>query len=170
MDKFAHLELGKTDETVAISTADEHRTAAVRMVQQARFNVEIVSRLLDPAVYDTADFTDVVTKLILGRRGMKIRILVFDPQAVVQRGHRLIEVAGNLSSFIEIRKPGEEHANFNGSLLMADGNGYILRESAERYEGTVNFFDRMVSKNLLEAFEEMWGRATADPNLRRMVL
>jgi len=170
MDKFAHLELGKTDEAVAIDKADQHRAAAVRMVQQARFNLEIVSRLLDPPVYDTAEFIDAVTKLILARRNMKVRILVFDPQTVVQRGHRLIELAGNLSSFIELRRPAEEHANFNGSLLLADGRGYILRESAERYEGTVNFHDRTVSKNLLAAFEEMWGKAGSDPNLRRMTL
>jgi hypothetical protein len=139
-------------------------------VQQARFNVEIVSRLLDPPVYDTAEFADAITNLILGRRAIKIRILIFDPLAVVQRGHRLVDVAGKLSSFIEMRKPGLEHANFNGSLLMADATGYILRESSERYEGTVNFCDRTVSKNLLEAFEEMWARAEADPNLRRMIL
>lgn len=170
MNKFEHLELGKTDEVVAIDTVDHHRDAALRMVQQARFNVEIVSRLLDPPVYDTAEFVDAMTKLILGRRGMKVRILVFDPLSVVQRGHRLVDLAGNLSSFIEMRKPSIEHANFNGSLLMADAKGYILRESTERYEGTVNFHDRAVSKNLLEAFEEMWARAEADPNLRRMIL
>lgn len=170
MDKFAHLELGKTDEAVAIDTVDHHRDAAVRIVQQARFNVEIVSRLLDPPVYDTTEFIDAITKLILERRHVKVRILIFDPLAVVQRGHRLVDLAGSLSSFIEMRKPSAEHADFNGSLLMADGKGYILRESAERYEGTVNFFDRAVSKNLLEAFEEMWARGTADPNLRRMIL
>jgi len=170
MDKFAHLELGKTDEPVPIDSVEHHREAAMRMVQQARFNVEIVSRLLDPPVYDTAEFVDAVTKLILGRRAARIRILIFDPLTVVQRGHRLVDLAGNLSSFIEMRKPGIEHSNFNGSLLMADAKGYILRESAERYEGTVNFHDRTVSKNLLEAFEEMWARATADPNLRRMIL
>jgi hypothetical protein len=170
MDKFAHLELGKTNETVPIDTVDHHRTAAVRMVQQARFNVEIVSRLLDPPVYDTSEFIDALTRLILERRQVKVRVLVFDPQAVVHRGHRLVELAGNLSSFIELRKPSMEHANFNGSLLMADAKGYILRESAERYEGTVNFHDRTVSKNLLDAFEEMWSRATNDPNLRRMIL
>lgn len=170
MDKFAHLELGKTDEAVAIDTVGHHRDAAVRMVQQARFNVEIVSRLLDPPIYDTSEFVDAVTKLILARRAIKIRILIFDPLSVVRRGHRLIDLAGNLSSFIEMRKPGPEHANFNGSLFMADAKGYILRENAERYEGTVNFYDRTVSKNLLEAFEEMWAKAEADPNLRRMIM
>jgi hypothetical protein len=170
MDKFAHLELGKTDEAVVIDTVDHHRAAAVRMVQQARFNVEIVSRLLDPPVYDTPEFVDAVTNLILARRQVRIRILVFDPLTIVQRGHRLVDLGGKLSTFIEFRKPGEEHLNFNGSLLMVDAKGYILRESAERYEGTVNFHDRTVSKNLLEAFEEMWARAGADPNLRRMIL
>jgi hypothetical protein len=170
MDKFGHLELGKSDEAVAIETVQHHRDAAVRMVGQARFNVEIVSRLLDPPVYDTPEFIDALTKLILGRRAVKVRVLVFDPQAVVHRGHRLVDLSGKLSSFIEMRKPGIEHMNFNGSLLMADAKGYILRENAERYEGTVNFHDRAVSKNLLDAFEEMWARGTPDPNLRRMIL
>lgn len=170
MDRFGHLELGKTGEVVPIDTVDHHRDAAVRMAQQVRTSLSIVSRLLDPPVYDTPEFAETLTQTILRNRHLKVRVLVWDPLAVVQRGHRLLELAGKLSSFIELRKPGIEHRDFNGSILLADDCGYLVRQSAERYEGSLNFNDRALSKSLLDAFEEMWAKGTPDPNLRRMIM
>src|SRR5690606_9485968 len=155
---------------IPISTVDHHRDAAVRMVRQARYAIEIVSRLLDPLVYDTPDFIDAVTKLVLNNRRARVRILVCDPLAVVRQGHRLPQLAGTLSSFFELRRLGPEHIDFNGSILVADEVGCIVRNSAERYEGTVNFHNPPLAKSLLETFAEMWGRSVLDPNFRRMPL
>ena len=80
----------------------------------------------------------------------------------------VVDLALNLTSFIEFRKPETEFKTFNESLFIADTTGYIHRHSTERYEGTLNFNDKRLSKILTERFEEMWGRATPDPNLKRV--
>ena len=167
---FDHLELGKTDEDVAISTAEQQHEAALRMASQARNTIEIISRQLDPPVYDTPPFIDALTRMVLNNRRARIRILVCEPLTVVRYGHRLLDLAGTLSTFFELRRPGPEHRDFNGSILIADDVGCIVRQSAERYEGTVNFFNRRLTRNLLETFGEMWGKSIPDPNLRRMRL
>ena len=101
---------------------------------------------------------------------MKVRIIVFESQAIVRRGHLLVKLAGKLPSYIELRNPGKEYDGFNESLFIADNTGYIYRNSSERFEGSLNFSDKRKSKTLMDVFGEMWSRSNPDPNLRNISL
>jgi len=170
MLNFNRYILGETDEKVSIDTSEEHFGAALRMAEQARSNIAIISRELDPPIYDTPEFVEAAKRLVLLNRYTHMRIMVFDPLALVKRGHRLYELMLNLTSFIEFRVPSDEYDNFNESLFVADETGYILRNNAERYEGSLNFNDRRNARVLIKKFEEMWGKAKPDPNLKRVNL
>ncbi len=170
MNIFFNHQLGEIGEPISIRTAEHHRVAATLMTQQARLYIDIVSRKLDPPVYDTSEFVDSVKRMVLQNKHTKVRILVFEPNAVVRRGHRLLDLATTLSSFFEIRKSGPEHKGWNGSLFIADGVGYVQRYDAGRFEGVANFNDMRQSKLLLQEFEEMWAKSQPDPNFRRVML
>lgn len=167
---FENHNLGETDETVYVETSEEHRLATVKMAQRCRRSMEIISHALDPAVYDTPDFIEAARQLALQHRYARIRILVFEPLTIVKRGHRMIDLMQNLPTYIEFRKPGFEYDGFNESVFIADGTGYILRTTAERYEGTLNFNDKRASSILRHKFDEMWERSRQDPNLKRVGL
>lgn len=167
---FQDYRLGETNEMVPVNTSDDHRLASYMMANQAKRSLDIISRQLDPFVYDTEEFVEAIKRFILDNRHVRIRILVFEPQIIVRHGHRLLELGLNLTSFIEFRKPDNEFNSFNEGLFIADNTGYIHRKSAERYEGTLNFNDRRVSKILTDQFEDMWEKATPDPNLKRVNL
>ena len=143
---------------------------AAQMVQQARRSVDIISRLLDPPVFNSPDFIDAVRGMITGNRYPKVRVIVFDPDTIVRNGHRLVDLAGQLSSFIEMRKAGYEFNIYNECLLLVDDIAYIHRINGERYEATANFNDRRQSKYYRKEFDTMWEPARQDPNLRRMSL
>lgn len=162
--------MGETGELVSVKTGDDHRLASFMMASQTKRTLDIISRLLDPPVYDTDEFVDAVKRLVLSNNRAQIRIVVFEPQTIVHHGHRLVDLALNLTSFIEFRKPNTEYNSFNESLFIADATGYIHRNSAERYEGTLNFNDQRLSKILTDKFEEIWGKSTPDPNLKRVHL
>jgi hypothetical protein len=170
MHTFQEHKLGETEDRVQIETAAHHRLAAIRMAQQARRQIEIVSRDLEPAVYDTPEFVEALKRLALANKRARVRIITFDPQAIVTRGHRLLEVSGVLSSFFELRKGGHEHKDYGGSLFLADAMGYIRRSSSDRYEGELNFRDPRQSRLLLAEFDEMWGKSVPDPNFRRFTI
>ena len=170
MQVFQNHRLGQTDEMVSVDTSEAHRLASYLMATQAKRSLDIISRKLDPPVYDTEEFVEAVKRLVLDNNRVQIRVLVFEPQTIVHHGHRLVDMALNLTSFIEFRKPDNEFKTFNESLFIADATGYIHRNSAERYEGTLNFNDRRLSKILTERFEEIWGRSLPDPNLKRVHL
>ena len=170
MELFENHTLGIEEDDIAISTSDEHKMAAIRMAQQIRRSVVIISRELDPLVYNLPEFVEAIKRSLLNNRRATVRVIVFEPQTIVRRGHLLLDLAANLPSFIEFRKAGKGYDNFNESLYIADETGYVYRTSAERFDGIINFNDKRKSKVLMDVFEEMWGRATPDSNLRKLSL
>jgi len=73
------------------------------MVQQAGRSLHIISRDLDPTIYNTQEFVDSVKKMLLKSKNNRVQILVSDPGKIVKRGHRLIDLSMMLTSFIEIK-------------------------------------------------------------------
>lgn len=166
--EFENLGLGDDSESISVDSSQDVLRASVAMISQTRRTLEIVSRHLDPPIYDTADFITSLQRLVLDSRRARIRIIIMNSAPVVSRGHRLIELAQRLSSYIEIRNPSRTHVNYNSAFLLADGIGSVHRILADRFEGVVNFNDLRVAQALREQFEEMWPAGTPDPNFRRL--
>ena len=166
---FSNFRLGEsTEDTVKISSREENAAAAVELVKQARKKLAVISHELDPKVYDQPDFLEVLRQLALKNRYVEIRVIVFEPEIIVRKGHKLLDLAGKISSFIELRKVAPKYKSFNEAVLIADEVGYLYRESIERYKGNVNFNSPRESKHLLDVFNEMWETAKPDPNLRKV--
>lgn len=168
MINFNDYKIGVNNKLLQLESFEENRQLATIMVQQSRYTLEIISRLLDPMIFNTPEFIEAVRQMVTTNRQPKIRIIVFDPETIVRHGHRLVEFAGSLSSFIEIRKAGREFHGYNECLLVADNIAYIHRTNAERFEATANFNDKRQSKFFMDDFETMWASALPDPNLRRL--
>jgi len=170
MQEFNELQLGTTNVLVPLETAEQHCLATQHMVRQCRRSVHIVSRDLDPAVYDVTEFCNALKQVLLEHRRMKVRILVHDGQAIARSGHKLLAVATQLTGFVEMRKPGPDHKDYNGAMFVGDDCGYITRRTSDRYTGAMNFSDRREARTLLEEFEEIWNKSMPDANLRKMII
>jgi hypothetical protein len=170
MPDFNEYKLGDSDKLITLDSREDNQLVVTAMARQCTRTVDIISRLLDPPIFDSTDFIDAIRQLIIKNRKPKIRVIVFDPDTIVKHGHRLINLAGDISSFIEIRKAHYQHKDYNECLFIADNIGYVHRNDAERYEANVNFKDPRQSKYLMKEFDEMWEMATQDPNLRRMTM
>jgi hypothetical protein len=170
MHDIGDYRLGETDRVLQLEKRNENVLVTNHMAKQCHRNLIIISRELDPLVFDTEEFADAVKYLALRHRHAQIQIIVFDPDTIVKRGHRLLDVSVRLSSFIEIRKAHSSFYEYNECLMIADETGYIHRMNGERYEGTANFKDRRKSADYLNQFEEMWQQASPDPNFRNVML
>ncbi len=164
---FEAFRLKNDGETVAIDTSEECRVAALSMARQAARSIEIVSRSLDPAIYDNAEFADAVSELVTGSRRARVRALLKHTDGAVKGGHRLVAVAQRLSSFVELRVPAREYDDYNAAFLIVDRAGVIYRTLSDRYEATVCFNNPHLAGELGRQFEAMWQTAVQDPNLRR---
>ncbi|MCP5144674.1 MAG: acyltransferase [Gammaproteobacteria bacterium] len=162
--------LGADDQEFKLDERDAVRDVALAMVSQCKRTLDIVSRHLDPPLFDTAEFAEAVRALALASRYSRIRIVVCDPQPLIKRGHRLVELANRLPTFISLRKPGLTHRQFNEAWLLADSTGYLRRRLADLYETTGSFNARREVRNLMQQFDELWEQGEPDPNLRRLHL
>ena len=164
------LVLGETDLEFRVERAEDLRAMILALAQQGRRTLDLVTRHLDPPLLDREDFVDAVKAIALGSKYAEIRILLLDPGPVVSRGHRLIQLAQRLSSFVQLRVPSPEHKEFNEAWLVVDKRAYAHRRFSDRFEATVNFNDPRLASQLGNRFDEIWQRATPDPNLRRLHL
>jgi len=98
METFENHRLGIDDEEIEISSSEEHHRAAVLMARQCRREVNIISRRLDPAIYNLPGFVDTLKATLLANRRARVRVIVFEPRIIVRRGHLLLDMQEYLPS------------------------------------------------------------------------
>lgn len=160
--------LGSNNEKLVFGSSEEVRAIALAMARQCRRSLDIAARHLEPAIYETMEFLDAVRELALQSRHSRIRLLVMLPEALHRRGHKLLDLAASLPTFVKVHVPGEEHKDFNESILIADEIGYLHRLQADRYEGTADFCDPPYVGGLVRRFDDVWDKGEPDPNFRRL--
>lgn len=165
----AHL-LGVSAAPFEVTTREALAEVCLAMASQARRTLDIVSRHLDAPLYDNDAFVAAVKQLSLSHRSARVRLFILDPRPLVGQGHRLIELATRLTTFIDIRAPAPQHKSFNEAWLIADNVGYVRRQFSDRYEAEVDFASRRSATALTERFEQMWQRGQLDANFRRLYL
>jgi hypothetical protein len=159
-----------SDALIEISGAEQLSAIALALAGQCSRSLAIVSRHLDPMIYDRPEFAAAVRQLVVTSRHAQVRMVIADAKTVVTRGHRLLELARQLPTFITIRKFGPAHESFNEAWLLADDQGYIRRRHADRHDGIACFRARRTTRELLRQFDEIWNTALPDPELRRLSL
>ena len=160
--------LGETSLTIDIEHRATLAAVSLSMGRQCAQTLTIVSRHLDPTIYDNDPFAEAVKDMVLSNRYARIRLFVVDSRPLISTGHRMLELSSRLASFIEIRAPSRLHKRFNEAILVADNVGYIHRQFSDRFEGTASFSDKRVAKSLAARVEEMWARGVPDTNFRRL--
>ena len=167
---FSEYKLGEQDKVIHLDTMDDNRSAVNALTQQCHRTLHIQTYDLDPLIYDNAEFIEAVRQIAVNSTRATVQILLEDSRKVVAGGHRLIELARQLSSFIEIRKINTDLKKISEAFLIADETGVLMRKQALRYEGFVNFNDRGRCRQLLSDFNDSWEKSAPDPELRRLHL
>lgn len=160
--------LGENTGPIHLSTREDNRTAAQRLVEQGERSLHLLTRNLDPVLFDTEPFIDAVRRIAIASPRTKVYILLQDPTEVVMRGHRIVELARRISSHIFINRACEDDQARTDSFLIVDQMGLLYRPHGSRYEGTVDFHAPGQCRQLLKTFEDAWERSQPEPELRRL--
>lgn len=167
--KLLQAQLGD-DLLLVTEDRDEVAAACLHMTAQAKFRLDIVSRDLEPALFDNEDYYNAVKQLAKRNSKSRIRILIQNSEHIFKYGHRLIELQRRLSSYINIRLQDKEFKEFNQAWLIVDDRGWIRRPLADRFKGECYFnAPREVQERSMQ-FNAMWDASVDDPNLRRLHL
>ena len=167
---FSTYELGRDHPAIEVDTSEAVSRACLALFSKAKREIVIMSRDLDPKLFDNAETSLALRQFLLQSRRARLRILVKEPRTVAHKGHRILELTQRLTSFAEIRVPAAEFNNHNTAFVVADGTGVVYRGLADRYQATVSFNDRLLAQETLRQFDEMWQSSSPAPSLRRISL
>lgn len=165
-----HAVLGETQGTHRLRTRADHRRAALILATQARHQLLIMGRELDPEVYGNSAFVEAISALARRGRHSEIRVLVRDTEPLVRHGHGLVALAQRLSSALVLHRLNPDYHTPDDSFLVADGYGVLYRPRSDDHEGTVDLKAPLRARVLMEGFEAAWTHSLPDPGLRRLQL
>lgn len=159
------------DDVVLYSEArDEAAAACLHMALPATFRLDVISRDLEPAIFDNEDFYHAVKQLAMRSPKSKVRILIQNSEHIVKHGHRLVELSQRLSSHIDIHLQGRDFREFNEAWLIVDDRGWAKLPRTDSFKGEFHFNAPREVRERSKEFNTMWDVSIEDPNLRRLYL
>ncbi|MEO6064247.1 MAG: GNAT family N-acetyltransferase [Lysobacterales bacterium] len=155
----------------AIATLDEARSFIDSLAAQARHRISIFSLDGDPLLLDRPSFVDEIQRVALSGRGAVVRLLLRDARRMARDGHRLLELARRLPSFVEIRCVEVDESGLDDDAFVFDDVGGVYwqpRSDSPHAEGSMHDPHRAAA--ISNRFEHHWQRAQPNPALRRLTL
>jgi len=145
----------------------EAQAAVAALLADARHEVAIYTRDLDPGLLDTPEALDALKRIALSGRRARVRIIVHDAARALADGHRLIGLAQRLPSAIALRTPEDERdLAYPAAFLVNDRRGYLFRKLASRPEGEGSTYAPGRHAQLAELFDQVWERSAPSAQLR----
>jgi len=143
---------------------------AAELARTASRHICILSPQLDHAAFDNRELSEALSGLARRGRQSMIRILVSDSRSIVQRGHRLLELARRLPTSVKLQKLAE-HPDWKGQTVVTrDRDGVLYKPGDSDHKGFYEPDSRASTQKHLELFEELWRHSATDIEFRSLSL
>ncbi len=151
-----------------ISTHDEMRLAAIEVVSDARRRISIFTHDLEPGIYDSPEFLEVVKRMVLSQTYARIRVLIADPTHAVKTNNDFVHLGRRLNSYIEFRHVREDLRTHTEAFCIADETALVYRLQASRWEGIADTYEPAVAKVYGRMFDEIWQASEVELEFRQI--
>lgn len=162
---------GPAQDVLAVTDRDGAVEATVGLVSGARRRIRILSRVLDPGLYDDARVLDALRVFATSTTDAEVRLLVLDATAI-QRAHApLLALAQRLPSVFQVRELTDpvDRARAD-AFITTDAGGCYHREFGHRFDGEAMASGAGRARQLAEAFDPVWERSRPCSELRALGL
>jgi hypothetical protein len=149
-----------------LTTRDEMRAAVNRIAASAQRLLSIYTPDLEPELYETNEFLDIVKRFVLARNFAKVRVMLGNPSRVQHESNRFMAMGRRLTSYIEIRPELNPIPQSATSYIIADDRAVLLRPRANEWEGVADFHNRAIARAQLDQFDALWQAHQPEQNLR----
>jgi hypothetical protein len=153
-----------------LSTVDEVRAAVVEVTGLANRTLSIMTRDLEPLIYDHDDFLETLKRFLLARSFARVRVLIVDPTRVIKTGSRFVNMGRRLNSYIEFRDAKPEMRDRTEAFCIADEHALVYRARADSWDGMSDTYEPSIARIYLNAFDMLWNACEIEPDLRRLQL
>ncbi|MCW0396840.1 hypothetical protein NB696_003867 [Xanthomonas sacchari] len=157
------------DGAVAVEDAAMAIAASIAVLAQARRQVLIHSRMLDPGLLDDPGVVEQLRRFAVAAHAKQVRVLLHDAAAPQRVGARLLGLAQRLPSVFEFREVSDPVDRSDATAyLVDDGGGYYFRGLGHRYDGETDLLGGGRARQLRATFERVWERARPCSELRAL--
>ncbi|WP_279363879.1 GNAT family N-acetyltransferase [Xanthomonas sacchari] len=157
------------DGAVAVEDAAMALAASIAVLAQARRQVLIHSRMLDPGLLDDARVVEQMRRFAVAAHAKQVRVLLHDAAAPQRVGAPLLALAQRLPSVFEFREVSDPVDRSDATAyLVDDGGGYYFRGLGHRYDGETDLLGGGRARQLRATFERVWERARPCSELRAL--
>lgn len=162
---------GSAHGTLAITEREEAVAATAALVAGARRRIRILSRVLDPGLYDDPRVLDALRAFATSTTDAEVRLLVLDATAI-QRAHApMLALAQRLPSVFRFRELADPVDRARADAFLAtDNGGCYHREFGHRFDGEAMLAGAGRARQLVEAFDPVWERSRPCSELRALGL
>lgn len=157
-----------SDRIIAASYPSPSDQLVLNLALRANRTIRIFSDTLDHLLFDNKELADRLSDLARSTRDSQVQILMTNSQLIQQKGHRLLDLSRRLPSSVHLHITKVPEALAGKMLVLADHDGVLYMPNIN--DGRVRFepSDRPLCMRLIEAFDRVWQRSEADPNLREL--
>jgi hypothetical protein len=139
-----------------ISTREEMQQAALEVICDATRKVSIFTHDLEPGIYDTPEFLEIIKRMVLSQTYARIRVLIAEPSRAVKNGNDFVHLGRRLNTYIEFRHVREDLRTHAEAFCIADEVSLVYRLQANRWDGIADTYEPAVAKLYSKMFDEIW--------------
>ena len=147
---------------------DDTLEALLNTINATRRKLLILNPYLDHELFDHPETADAISRLARSAPRVHIDIIIFDSKLIVDRGHKIVELARRLDQKIKIRLLNETANAETSTFVCGDLDAYWLMPSYEKYKGVADTANPVTCKRLSEVFATAWEKSREDTELRTL--
>jgi hypothetical protein len=140
-----------------LTTFEDVKTSVISIADAAKRSITILTRDLEPGIYDTEEFLEALKRFALGKRFSRVRVLISDPARTTRSGNKLIALGRRLEAQIDFRNLHQDYrGQMPGAFMIADEMVVMYRVDGRRYDGIMGSNEPVIAQQHLKAFEQPW--------------
>ena len=151
-----------------ISTREEMQQAALDVVRESSRKVSIFTHDLEPGIYDSPEFLEIIKRMVLSQTYARIRVLIANPARAVKNGNNFVHLGRRLNTYIEFRHVREDLRTHAEAFCIGDETALVYRLQAYRWEGIVDTYEPAVAKLYGQMFDEIWSASEVEMEFRQL--
>ena len=149
---------GNQENDLHFESNKETCDAIINLSQNTLRSLKIFTPDLEHKLYDNDEFIQNILNFVRGNRHAQVQILVSDLSHSIKYGHRLLRLAQQLTSAMQIRITPEEYRETSISFIQIDQSIFIFKpDSSEQLAIYSNC--KIRSNSLQEFFTHAWDQA-----------
>lgn len=135
-------------------------------VSTARRDICLLSFNLDPRLYNHDDVAEKMKTFLLQSPRQRLRILLHDT-SICARGHRLVDLGRQLSSFVEFRVLADQHRDIRSDWLIIDEQQVLERRTPDSLDARRSQ-NPQAARARRKQFDDYWHAGEAASALRSL--